>query len=357
MQGIELSRRFYVEVVRPFLDRRLPGLLHDAAVLGYGSELLGFDDETSRDHNWGPRAQIVVRAGDFDAVAPVIVHGFDGEKPAAFLGEPIGYRNRPHPPAEGAGRLGSPTHGVEVVTVAAILKHTLALDAAEPLDAATWLSLPEQRLIELTAGETFHDGIGEVAALRARFARPPLDVVRCKLAGQWRRIAEEQAFVGRAGQVGDELGSRVIAARLARDIMRIAFLIAGVYAPYAKWFGSAFARLPAAAALSPLLDEMLATDSWQRRQRCLAEACLTLAELHAAAGFPLAVTPVITPYFGRPFDVINADDIAASLDKAITDPQLRALARLGSVEQITDATPVLMAPERARRLTDALLQP
>lgn len=356
MQGIELSRRFYAEVVRPFLDRRLPGLAYDAAVIGYGSELLGFDDETSRDHNWGPRVQIVVRADDFDAAAPLIVHGFDADKPATFLGEPIGYRNRPHPPAEGAGRLGSPSHGVEVVTIAAILRHTLALDSAEPLDAVTWLSLPEQRLVELTAGEVFHHGLGEVAALRARFARPPLDIVRYKLAAQWRRIAEEQAFVGCAGQVGDDLGSRIIAARLARDIMRIAFLLAGVYAPYSKWFGSAFARLPAAPILAPLIDEMLATESWQRRQRCLAEACLALAQMHAGAGFPLTVTPVITPYFGRPFDVINADDIAASLDAGIVDPLVAALPKTGSIDQITDATPLLAAPDRALRLTEALLR-
>ncbi|TBG07147.1 DUF4037 domain-containing protein [Rhizobium leguminosarum] len=47
----------------------------------------------------------------------------------------------------------------------------------------------------------------------------------------WNRIAEERAYVGRAGDVGDELGSRIIAARMVGNIMRLAMLIERRYAP------------------------------------------------------------------------------------------------------------------------------
>lgn len=40
--GLELSRSFYEEVVRPLLDDAFPGLVHSAALLGPGSEVLGF---------------------------------------------------------------------------------------------------------------------------------------------------------------------------------------------------------------------------------------------------------------------------------------------------------------------------
>ena len=59
--GMELSRRFYWEAVRPVLDRLCPGVAHSAALIGSGSETLGFDDEMSRDHNWGPRLQLFLR--------------------------------------------------------------------------------------------------------------------------------------------------------------------------------------------------------------------------------------------------------------------------------------------------------
>jgi hypothetical protein len=40
ISGLELSRRFYQEAVRPTLDAEFPGLPHSAAVLGRGSEVL-----------------------------------------------------------------------------------------------------------------------------------------------------------------------------------------------------------------------------------------------------------------------------------------------------------------------------
>ncbi|PIP01224.1 DUF4037 domain-containing protein [Pleomorphomonas carboxyditropha] len=356
MKGIELSRLFYRDVVRPWLNKAFPDLRHDAGIFGYGSELLGFDDDISRDHNWGPRVQLVIRPADFPAHAAAIVDGFDAVKPASFLGEPIGYRSRPHPPIVADDALGRPSHGVEVFTAAGILRTRLDLDPTAPLDALTWLSLPEQRLVELTAGEVFHSDLGELARLRETLGRSPRDVTLYKLATQWRRIDDEQAFIGRAGLAGDDLGSRIIAARLARDIMRIGFLLEGRYPPYAKWFGSAFARLAGATTLLPLLAAALAADTWQQRQKQLAQASLAVAEMHAPAGFPLSVVPRIGPFFDRPFLTINAEAIGADLAGAIADPLLRGLPIIGSIDQITDATPLVVAPERARRAISALYE-
>src|SRR5262245_54551925 len=63
-KGQELSRRFYHEAIRPILDATVPGLPHSAALLGRGSEVLGFDDEMSSDHNWEPRALLFLTDED-----------------------------------------------------------------------------------------------------------------------------------------------------------------------------------------------------------------------------------------------------------------------------------------------------
>src|SRR4051794_33012409 len=64
MSGLSLCRLFYLEAVRPLLDRAYPGLPHAAARIGPGSEVLGFDSERSVDHDWGPRLELFLSAED-----------------------------------------------------------------------------------------------------------------------------------------------------------------------------------------------------------------------------------------------------------------------------------------------------
>ena len=47
--GIELCGAFYAQVVRPALAVAFPDLRYSAALLGTGSEVLGFDTERSTD--------------------------------------------------------------------------------------------------------------------------------------------------------------------------------------------------------------------------------------------------------------------------------------------------------------------
>lgn len=55
LPGAELARRFSADVAEPLLSRFMPGLPYAAARLGSGSDVLGLDDEMSRDHDWGCR--------------------------------------------------------------------------------------------------------------------------------------------------------------------------------------------------------------------------------------------------------------------------------------------------------------
>ena len=58
--GVDIARTYYFEVVRPLLALRFPGMPHAAGRLGGGSDVLGLDDETSRDHDWGLRLNLFV---------------------------------------------------------------------------------------------------------------------------------------------------------------------------------------------------------------------------------------------------------------------------------------------------------
>ncbi|HWV22084.1 MAG TPA: DUF4037 domain-containing protein [Devosia sp.] len=354
MQGIELSRRFYQDIVAPWLAEAEPGLPHSAALIGYGSELLGFDDETSRDHNWGPRVHIYLGKADFVAHAHRLLADFSTVVPETFLGEPIGWRSRPHPAASGPDAVGAMEHGLEFHTIEGRLQAHTGLRSLDNLTTLDWLGLPEQSLLAFTAGAVFRDDGGRLEALRSRLAYFPRDIWLYKIACQWGRIGEERAFVGRAGQAGDDLGSRIVAARLCRDVMAMGFLLCRRYAPYSKWFGTGFSRLPIAPALTPHLDAVLRAETWQARGEALASAYLALAQWQKANNIaPFA--PVIGPYFDRPFITINSDDAVASALAAIADPAIAALPVMGAIDQVSDLTPLLVDPTKSRGLVAQLL--
>ena len=216
--GIELSRRFYAEVVRPLLD-----VEHSAALVGTGSEVLGYDTERSTDHDWGPRLQVFVSPSDVDSRGADLA----GHLPATFLGYP--------------------TIGVTVTDPASWFGRRLGFDPAGGVTTRDWLATPTQLLAEATAGAVYHDGLGALHPVRERLSWYPDDVWRYVLALQWKRVSQEEHLMGRCGEVGDDLGSAVLAARLVRDVMRLCLLLARRYPPYAKWLGTAFARLPEAA--------------------------------------------------------------------------------------------------------------
>lgn len=48
--GLQLSEAFYREAVRPILDAAFPGLVYAAALIGNGSDVLGYDTPRSTDH-------------------------------------------------------------------------------------------------------------------------------------------------------------------------------------------------------------------------------------------------------------------------------------------------------------------
>jgi hypothetical protein len=63
--GLKLSKLFYQKEVRPILNKEYPKLRYSAAVIGWGSEVLGFDTDISRDHHSGPRVLLFLSDKDY----------------------------------------------------------------------------------------------------------------------------------------------------------------------------------------------------------------------------------------------------------------------------------------------------
>jgi Domain of unknown function (DUF4037) len=348
MQGLELSRRFYVEAVRPILDRRYPRLEHAAALIGSGSEVLGYDDEISTDHHWGPRVQLFLSdleiTGELD---DALAH----ELPLEFAGLPTNFGT----PDDIGVRLLTPiesgpvAHRVETFLLAEFLQDVLGRDPREGFAAADWLATPTQRLLELTAGEVFSDQAGELTAVRELLAWYPHDVWLLVMAGHWRRIAQFEHLHGRAGLLGDELGSRLLAGELVRDLMRLGMLQRKRYPPYQKWLGTAYAELQLEERHA--LESVLTAPDWRSREDALVEGYTAVARRHNSLGTTEEVDPSVRPFFGRPIRVLFADRFIEALRAAIVDPAVRSIEHdAGSIDAVTDNTDVLTRPALWRHL-------
>jgi hypothetical protein len=331
LPGRELARLFYEEAVAPLVG----DVPHSAAFLGWGSDVLGFDTERSTDHGWGPRLQLFVEAADVEPVSAAV----DERLPATFRGWPV--------------RFGwdetADTHHVEVATLGPWLERALGFDPRSGLSARDWLTAPQQLLLEVTAGPVFRDGLGELASLREALAWYPGEVWLWLLACAWRRLDQEEPFVGRTAEVGDDLGSRILAARLARDVIRLCFLLERRYAPYSKWLGTAFRRLPVADRVGPPLERALAADGYAAREQGLVEAVTHAAARHNELGVTEPVDPSVRLFHGRPFRVLGSGRFVEACLAAVADPFLRSLPLVGGVDQWVDSTDVLSAPAVARR--------
>ncbi|MBO0881543.1 MAG: DUF4037 domain-containing protein, partial [Mycobacterium sp.] len=333
LPGLDLAQSFYVEVIRP----RLSATAHSAALIGPGSDVLGYDDLRSTDHYWGPRLQVFVDESDIEAAH------------RSLRALPVEHRG--WPTRIGSDNIAFREH-VDVWTITDWVVGRLGLDPRQGMSAADWLAVPQQLLLEATAGRVFHDGLDLLEPLRASLSWYPDDVWRWLLACQWHRIAQEEAFVGRTAESGDELGSRVVAGRIVRDVMRLWLLFERSYAPYSKWLGTAFARLASTAEIKPILSEVLAAHTYPARESALVSAYEAAAQQHNALGITAAQDPAARLYFERPYRVIGADRFANACLETITDNELRALPLVGSVDQWADSTDVLSHPTRTHQLAD-----
>jgi hypothetical protein len=296
LTGAELSRGFWAEAVAPLLAAEMPRPRYAAGRFGTGSDVLGLDDAMSRDHDWGCRLAVLVDSGECDAV-PALRELLARRLPASFRGHPVRF------PLSWDS---SVSHRAEVATVGEFAADRLG---ADPVRGLT--------VLEVTAGPVFANDTRELGRVRSLLRWYPPDVERYVLAGGWQRVSQRLPFVGRTADRGDELGSRLLCAGLAGDLMWLAFALSRRWPPYEKWRGTVFGNLPVATSLSVLLLVSVTAQKWRERGAALCAAIEVLTSLQRSAGLPAPSSGVV-PFHDRPYHGLN-DDLAAKLLAEVTD--------------------------------------
>jgi hypothetical protein len=330
--GAGLSRAYYEEVVGPILAARWPDLPYAAGRLGNGSDVLGYDDEISRDHDWGLRLNLLVPAELSEAVDAYL----GATLPEAFRGRPVRFATTWDRHVR---------HRVQVEDVSSLVAARTGLDVSRSWSVTDWLALTGQAVLEITAGKVFVDTSGDLTAARERLAWYPDDLWRYVVTTDWARLAQELPLIGRTAERGDDVGSRVIAARLVGVTMHLAHLLERCWAPYPKWAGISLARLPSGFAVAEPLQQALEASEWRSREDGLAGSFRVLNRVQREVGLPSVDDPV-APFFDRPYRGIR-DEVMDRLEGSYTSPDVRALPRgVGSAEQWSDNVDVLVDPSR-----------
>jgi len=335
--GLQLGELFYKEVIGPILKADFPELKYFAGLIGEGSEILGYDTPQSTDHCWGPRTMLFLSDNDYEESAKKVLETLTAKIPPEFMG----YSTKMDCHVKNT---------IDIFTIQNFFEKHLTINPTKELEISDWLIFPSQKLLEITNGKVFHDDLG-LSEIRQKFSYYPNDLWLYILSSQWTKISQEEAFVGRCGDVGDELGSQVVAARMVRELMKLCFILEKRYVPYSKWFGTAFAELKSAKELSPILRKVLLAESWKEREGFLSEAYEKVAELHNSQKITEPLPTKVSSYHDRPYLVIHADQFAEAVKSKITDEKVKAIkTSIGSVDQFMDSTDVLSYPQIFKKL-------
>ena len=131
--------------------------------------------------------------------------------------------------------------------------------------------------------------------------------------------------------------------------MRLALLLGRRYAPYGKWLGTAFARLPDRDGLGSSINHAMSAANYSDREAALGHAYQVLAGRHNyLAGSQIDSS--LRPFFDRPAWILDANRFANDALDRVSDPTLATRPLIGSIDQMIDCTDVLTSPDRASLL-------
>ena len=353
MKMMDLSRAFYRECILPALREDFPQIAdtHAAALIGYGSEVLGNDDEISKFYGWGPRVNLFLTKEDHRLVAERIKEVLWANLPWTFMGCPA--RFKPDPQL-GAPRPTDDPDGTPLIaiTTSECYAEWYTGHSAIPVSPLDWLLIPEPRLLELSSGEVFHDGIGALTKLREYFHYFPEDVWRHPLAYQWKTLPWDIDLIGLCAARNDTLSSRICTNRSVERIIGLVFLLSQTYKPgYLKWVHRQFYKLPhLAREVGPSLEEAVTSKDCRTSLEILYSALDLLVEFQAGLGFPPNDSWKKDAPWGRGFFQRNLDSIITTVRQSISGPLADLSFQVGAPDQWVGDWDLLYLPEAMKSL-------
>lgn len=234
VKGLDICRAYFYEVCYPMLEREFKTYLPRmaAGMIGEGSECYGFDDEISRDHDFGPAFQIYIPKEDMPIYGERLKLRLE-RLPKEFKN--FGMRTECQ---YGTGRTG-------VFAIEDFYKKFIAVEKV-PESTNVWRQIPEYALSTVTNGEVFFDNYGRFSGIREELKKGyPEDVRLKKIAARLMKMAQSGQYnFPRCIKRGEYAAAHLALSEFMSVTMSLIYLFNHAYRPYYKWVHRGLLELP-----------------------------------------------------------------------------------------------------------------
>lgn len=234
VKGLDLCRAYFNEVCYPLLEKEFSQFLPRmaAGLIGEGSECYGFDDEISRDHDFGPSFQIYIPKEDMPVYGERLKSRLE-TLPKTFQG--FGARIESQ---YGDGRVG-------VFAIEDFYRKFIAAEGV-PETLSHWRQIPENALSTVTNGEVFFDNYGKFTQIREELKKGyPEDVRLKKIAARLMKMAQSGQYnFPRCNKRKEYVAARLALSEFMSVSMSLVYLLNHAYRPYYKWVHRGLLDLP-----------------------------------------------------------------------------------------------------------------
>jgi len=243
--GLALARRYYESFGKRMIQEEFPAYVDRIAVglAGRGSDCFGYDDEESRDHDWGPDFCMWVTDATYAEIGEALQRAYEN-LPQEFEG----YKRAPY--VNGQGRRG-------VIKISDFYRELVGTDCYEQME---WRQVEDASLAAAVNGEIFRDEEGIFTTFRQKLQKGyPEEIRYLKLAESTARFAQTAQYnYSRMRRRGDALTAQMMLWEGVKEAMKLQHYIEGKYPPHDKWLFRSLQESEEGAQVAKLLGQMVA---------------------------------------------------------------------------------------------------
>lgn len=239
LTGLALCREYYETYGVPMIREQFPEYEDKIAVglVGEGSDCFGYDDEISRDHDWGPGFCMWVTEAVWQEIGKQLQDAYE-KLPKQFKGYIRAVSK------QGQGRMG-------VQTVNGFYDRLLG--------GRDWQQMSDAALSASVNGEVFRDDEGIFSAVRKELlAGYPENIVYLKLAESAARFSQTGQYnYARVLKRGDIVTAQMMLGDWLKEAMKLCYYMENRYPPHEKWLFKGLKALGGYEEVCKLIEQAL----------------------------------------------------------------------------------------------------